>query len=379
MLFLGGMIFGVVNRMTGNNEVKTAVSVDPTSQPTEEVVPVVLFEVPDIDEFGGEEVVAEGVASVEASKENELVITPRLSEIAITEFRNRMRLEELQARSAGLQSTSKINFRLADNYGTEIPPMSNAETMASTHGATVVDDPLQRQRALLERLAQRGSRSVNNDPNKQTEKHQFITRQISDAGYLSHRVTPSLSAYELKTGTIIPGILLTEINSDLPGTILGQVSSNIYDTATGRYLLIPQGSKLIGAYDSKITYGQKRALVTWRRLVFPDGQSLNLDNMLGVDQLGTSGFSDKVDNHFGRVFGSLFGLSIFQAIPLKLKGGGEASELEKITATNISKTGEKLTEKNLGIQPTVRVRPGYRFNVLVNKDILFTSPYLVAQ
>ena len=122
--------------------------------------------------------------------------------------------------------------------------------------------------------------------------------------YNSGQLQRNVSKYQVGMGTIIPSALITGVNSDLPGMIIGQVSQNVYDSQTGKYLLIPQGTKLIGQYDSQTTYAQTRALVVWQRLIFPNGTSISIDNMQGVDQAGYSGLHDKVKSHFGRVIWS---------------------------------------------------------------------------
>ncbi len=220
------------------------------------------------------------------------------------------------------------------------------------------------------------------DPNNQAGKAAYFANNVSsaaDSGYLLQTVHPPVSPFELKAGSLIPGILLTAINTDLPGLIVGQVSRNVYDSVSGRYLLVPQGARLIGDYDSQITYGQKRALVAWRKIIFPDGGILNLAGMRGIDQAGHSGFRDKVNRHYGRLFGSIFLLSIFQAIGNEIgdqdNDAVDTSELEKVAAANIAETGRELTERNLGIQPTIRVRAGYVFNIFVERDIVFPRAY----
>src|SRR5450631_642498 len=139
------------------------------------------------------------------------------------------------------------------------------------------------------------------DQNMQGRKNDFLTQTDRSDGYLPNQMVRPRSPYEVKAGTIIPTVLITGINSDLPGTILGQVRENVYDTVSGNYLLIPQGSKLLASYDSMVAYGQERVLVCWQRLIRPDGTSLSLDCQPGVDLGGYAGFTDTVDNHWWRV------------------------------------------------------------------------------
>ena len=153
---------------------------------------------------------------------------------------------------------------------------------------------------------------TNQDQNGQEEKRNFIGSSNSTQFYTGSGLRAPLSKFEIKSGTVIPCTIITGINSDLPGMITAQVRQNVYDTASGRFLLIPQGTKVIGVYDSKIAYAQKRLLVVWNRLILPNGNSLNLEGMPGVDLSGYAGLRDKVNNHFGKlitggIMTSLFG------------------------------------------------------------------------
>ncbi|MCX6131515.1 MAG: hypothetical protein NTX25_20945, partial [Proteobacteria bacterium] len=150
------------------------------------------------------------------------------------------------------------------------------------------------------------------DPNLQTRKESFFNQQIA-SNYLPHQKVAPLSPYEVKQGTVIPGVMVTGINSDLPGQIIGQVSQNVFDSVSGKNLLIPQGTKIIGSYDSFVAVGQERALVAWRRLVFPDGMAIDLLGMSGADQGGYAGLSDQVNNHYFKIFGSALMLSLVGA------------------------------------------------------------------
>lgn len=197
--------------------------------------------------------------------------------------------------------------------------------------------------------------------------------------------TPS-SAYLIQAGTFIPGILITGINSDLPGQIIGQVRTHVYDSPTGRYCLIPQGSKLIGVYDAKIIYGQARVLVAWQRLMLPNGQSMDLSDMAGVDNSGYAGFTDRVDAHYTKLLGSAVLTSVLGAgAQLSLPqtdqpGHAQANTLTESLAQNVGTslvhTASELTNKNMNIQPTLDIRPGYTFNISVTKDLVFPKPYV---
>jgi type IV secretion system protein VirB10 len=165
------------------------------------------------------------------------------------------------------------------------------------------------------------------------------------------------------------------------------VTSNVYDTATGLYLLIPQGSRLVGKYDSRISYGQDGVQVAWSRIIYPDASSIDLDGMLGVDSQGNAGLRDKVDRHYRRIVGFSVLTSLFTAA-FSISQRQSQSALAYPTAgqtaasavgQELSQTGAQITRRNLNVQPTIKVPAGYRFNVRVNRDILFESPYEPAQ
>ena len=135
---------------------------------------------------------------------------------------------------------------------------------------------------------------MDQDQNKQLSKQAFLRQKVDVETFSGYFIQDRLSDYQVFAGTVIPGLMITGVDSDLPGTIIGQVAENVYDTATGAYLLIPQGTKIIGRYDSQTTFGQSRVLVVWNRLIFPNGKSVLLGNMSGADREGYSGFHDKV-------------------------------------------------------------------------------------
>lgn len=166
------------------------------------------------------------------------------------------------------------------------------------------------------------------------------------------------------------------INSDLPGQVVGQVRQNVYDTATGQYLLIPAGARLIGTYDSTVTSGQKRVLVAWTRIVYPDGTSVSLDRMPGADRGGYAGFKDKVNSHYGRMFVNALLLSGFSAgvqLSQPQSTGNGLSAREIATAEmgrQLGQLGAEVARRGLDVQPTITIRPGYRFNIMVTKDMV---------
>ena len=218
------------------------------------------------------------------------------------------------------------------------------------------------------------------DQNMQREKIAFVEKERKQSIYLQSALTQPMSPHQIMAGTIIPGVMITGINSDLPGQITAQVRENVYDTVSGKYLLVPQGTRMVGMYDSKVAYGQERVLIVWTRLIMPDGSSIDLEGMQGVDMSGYSGLADQVNNHWGKLITGVVLSSVFAAGTKIASGNDIAGELnfQQQAATgaaeNVARVGERFTERNLNIQPTIEIRPGLRFNIFVNKDMVL-RPY----
>lgn len=221
--------------------------------------------------------------------------------------------------------------------------------------------------------------------NMQSRKEAFLTasRQQHADDYLRPNREAPMSRYEIKTGWEIPAVLEQSLNSDLPGELKALVTSNVYDTATGLYLLIPQGSRLIGKYDSRISYGQDGVQVAWSRVIYPDASSIDLDGMLGLDSHGNAGLRDKVDHHYTRLIGFSVLTSMFTAAfdisqrtnQSTLTYPSPAQTAGSAVGQELSQTGAQITRRNLNVQPTIKVPAGYKFVVHVNRDILFEAPY----
>lgn len=195
------------------------------------------------------------------------------------------------------------------------------------------------------------------------------------------------SPYELHAGSVIPATLLTGINADLPGTIIGQVRDDVFDSVTGTYLLIPRGTKLVGTYDSRIVQGQRRVLVAWTRLLYPDGSSMDISGMAGTDPAGYAGFAANVDEHLNKVFNSALLLSIIGAgaqLSQPQQSGsiyaapGIGQTIAGAVGQQIGNTSIQLTQRQLQVPPTLEVPPGYLFDVMVDRDIVLTAPYTIA-
>ena len=220
------------------------------------------------------------------------------------------------------------------------------------------------------------------DQNAFAEKAAFAGQTTRRPAYLAEGRIKPLSPYELKAGAVIPIVLLTGINSELPGEILGQVAENVRDTATGRFVLVPQGTRVVGRYDFQVAYGQERVQVVWNRLIYPDGSSLDLEGMPGADQAGQSGFADQVDHHYMRLFGSALFVSAFSA-GIQLSQPQTASSGQVLTPPQVAtaslgqqmgELGTELARKNMNIAPTITIRAGYRGEILTTRDVII-SPW----
>ncbi len=213
------------------------------------------------------------------------------------------------------------------------------------------------------------------------------TRQFSNGGDWTNlsAVEPPSTKHIIRTGSVIPATLISAINSDLPGQIIGQVSQDVYDTPTGRHILIPQGSRLVGEYSSQVQYGQSRVFAVWQRIIFPDGKALDLGAMPGSAGAGYAGFRDRVNNHYLRIFGSAIMMSAILAgveMTQEEQNAREGSNQQRMSDALSEALGNQLggvmaemLQKNMNIAPTLEIHPGYRFNVMLVKDLEFKSPY----
>lgn len=223
------------------------------------------------------------------------------------------------------------------------------------------------------------------DQNKQERKAAFMkaAETATAATYLKQIKQDPLSKYEVKAGWSIPASLITDMNSDLPSQVVGQVRENVFDTATGRFLLIPQGTKCIGTFDSQIAVGQERFLIVWQRLIFPDGSSLSLEGMPGADQAGAGGFGADVDNHYMKIYGNALmmslvagGLQLSQKESTSNNGTPSASQtMASAVGQQLGTVSTQMIQQNMRIQPTLKQFYGYRFNIMVTKDMIFPKSY----
>jgi type IV secretion system protein VirB10 len=211
----------------------------------------------------------------------------------------------------------------------------------------------------------------------QTRKLTFLKSGPEKEVYNPHGLQTPVSAYQLMAGAVIAASLVTGLNSDLPGFVIAQVTEHVYDTVSGRFLLIPQGSRLIGKYDSIVAFGQERALVVWQRIILPDGSSIVIDNLPATDTGGYAGLADQVDLHTWKLLKGV-ALATVLGVSSELAFGSADSDLVKAlqqsTQSTTNRAGQRLVERNLNVQPTITVRPGWPLRLVVHKDLVM-RPY----
>ncbi len=214
-------------------------------------------------------------------------------------------------------------------------------------------------------------------PGYQDRKLAFLNGKPDDQIYNPHRLQRLVSPFTLMAGSIIPASLITGLNSDLPGFVIGQVTENVYDTVSGRYLLVPQGTKIIGKYDSVVAFGQKRALIVWQRLIRPDGSSIVIDNLPATDEGGYAGLEDEVDYHTWQILKGI-ALATILGVGTEISLGNSENDLiaaiRQSAQENTNRAGQNMVERTLDVQPTLTVQPGWPLRIIVHKDLVL-DPY----
>jgi type IV secretion system protein VirB10 len=211
----------------------------------------------------------------------------------------------------------------------------------------------------------------------QNQKLAFMNGPVDRRTVSLDRLEAPPSPYVVQAGAVIPAALITGIRSDLPGQVTAQVTEDVYDSPTGRYLLIPQGARLIGQYDSQISFAQSRVQLVWTRLILPNGKSIVLERQPGADAEGYAGLEDEVDNHWGMLFKAAL-LSTMLSVGAEAGTSDSANNLAQAirmgASSSISQTGQQIVERNLNVQPTLSIRPGFPVRVLVDRDLVL-APY----
>jgi type IV secretion system protein VirB10 len=241
------------------------------------------------------------------------------------------------------------------------PPASPATTLS---GATEV-------------LGEKPPIDADSIQNMQDRKLAFLNGAIDKRTVSGERLEGPASKYIVQAGSVIAAALLTGIRSDLPGQVTAQVTENVYDSPSGRYLLVPQGSRLIGIYDSQVSFGQSRVLLVWTRLIFPNGRSIVLERQSGADPEGYAGLEDQVDYHWSRLFMAA-ALSTLLGVGSELGASNTDSDIVRAvrrgSSDSLNQTGQQVVRRNLNVQPTLTIRPGFPVRVIVNRDLVL-APY----
>jgi type IV secretion system protein TrbI len=291
------------------------------------------------------------------------------------------------ARMAGQARESQVFFRLQ----LKVPPREAVAAEArpepaSRPSTTAAQDDLTTISALraaehARALAAGDVDLLATDTTEQTRKLSFLKSSPEKEVYNLHGLQRPASPYQLMAGTVIAASLISGLNSDLPGFVIAQVTENVYDTVSGRHLLIPQGSRLVGKYDNVVAFGQERALVVWQRIILPDGSSIIIDNLPATDTGGYAGLADDLDLHTWQLLkGVALATVLGVGSQLALGTGSSSSDgdlvkaLQQSVQSTTNRAGQRLVERNLNVQPTITVRPGWPLRVIVHKDLVL-RPY----
>lgn len=321
--------------------------------------------------------------------------------------RTRIAQQKMQQLEEAIKARTSVQVnapRSADSSATRVKPVTGLFREEAVHAANATqqteapqNDPSAAYLRRLQRLQHIGtptSATGDDTPGIQATQpsppaigdyRQFDSVSQPDRWRLDEKVQAPRSPYELRAGFVVPALLISGINSTMPGQVIGQVSQDVFDTATGKWTLIPQGARLVGQYSSDVAYGQARILIAWQRIVFPDGKALDIGAMPGADSAGYAGFQDKVNNHYFRIFGSaLLMTGVTAGVALSQPDSNNnnnnnrqdaRSAMSEALGQQLGAVTAQMIAKNLNIAPTLEIRPGYRFNVVVTKDLTFSKPY----
>ncbi|WP_192384828.1 TrbI/VirB10 family protein [Mesorhizobium silamurunense] len=283
---------------------------------------------------------------LDAQNKGQPVVPPTIATPTVDEAEQRRLAEQEAAR------TSRVFFQTGAGASTTTEAPGNSDTSDLAGSGITGQTAQDRQLAFLNAAADR--RTVAPD-----------------------RLTPPASPYVLQAGAVIPAALITGIRSDLPGQITAQVTENVYDSPTGRALLIPQGTRVIGQYDNGVGFGQRRVLLVWSRLIFPNGHSIVLERQPGADAQGYAGVEDGVDYHWGELFKAA-ALSTILSIGAEAGSSGQESDIVRSlrsgASDSVSQVGQQIVQRQLEIAPTLTIRPGFPVRVLVTRDLML-EPY----
>ena len=282
--------------------------------------------------------------------------------------------EDARRKEADAAAASSVFFR-SGQQGKATAPAAAQAAAAAPGSALAGFDPLAAGPAST--AAQPADPTV--AQNGQGQKEAFLQGASTETRNSGHLQMPA-SPYQVMAGTVIAAALVTGIKSDLPGDVIATVTEPVYDTATGKFLLIPQGSRILGRYNSQVSYGQSRVQMVWNRIILPDTSSLTLDNLVGTDPAGYAGLEDEVDRHWDRVFAgaaltTLLGVGAELAAPQNRQDGNRVIIAgQGSLQDSVNQVGQEMTRRNMNIQPTLTERPGLPVRIIVNRDLVL-RPY----
>lgn len=288
---------------------------------------------------------------------------------------NRQRAMASETGGSTIDTVGQAEAAERERQLAELRAARQSGLLVSGRGGGVAPAPTSADAAAVASAPEAGAAGVRldpeSDPNAQGRKAAFIGALDKRGDINPHVLTPPVAPYTLSAGSVIAASLITGLRSDLPGLVTAQVTERVFDSATGRILLIPQGARLIGSYDSVVAFGQKRALIVWQRIMLPDGSSLRIDNVPATDAAGFAGLQDNVDFHTwsllkGVVLSSLFGIGS----ELAFSSDSDLVEaLRRSSQDNVTRAGDQITQRNLTVQPTITIRPGAPVRLVVHKDL----------
>lgn len=314
---------------------------------------------------------------------------------ALRQHKNKVQAESTQQNqnqshdtsAASIPAVAPSSFDNFPDYIKQVDEKAKRQPQSQRNGSnqignqnvnSIINDQKMDEAARTSKLEPDG---VKDELKRQREQEEAEDSEV----YLGTRKKAARSPYEVLQGTYIPAVLETGLNSDLAGYASAVVRQNVYDSISGSYLLIPKGTRIFGKYENKVAYGQKRLLIDWNRLIFADGSSISIKGMPGTDRSGYSGFQDEVDNHFSSLMSGAILMTIIGAgaqlsqpqsssglTPSPSQAMGQTFAAQ--AGNNIANIAGQVVQKNLNISPTITVRPGYQFNIIVNKDMIL-EPY----
>jgi len=327
-----------------------------------------------------QEIEAQVISSQDLDLKKQEIEDEYSTQLEIKKIEDKNKIEEKKLELEAMESP--LSIEIPGPPGTQVVSQGKRTSQDGLNGGldeimNMVKSVTGTKLPVLPALAGQLGAGINNQDSKRT----FLKKEDSDDDYLESIKKKPRSPYEVKAGSYIPAALITGINSDLPGSVNAQVTQNVYDTITGNYLLIPQGAKLVGEYNSNLSFGQQRVQVVWNRIIFPDGKSLDLEKMQGTDIAGYTGFYDKVNNHYLRIYGNAVLLSLMGAgydiLNQNVQQQQGYENPRDIVAANVgqklSDVSEQTLEKNMDVQPTLIVDPGYKFKIFVMKDMVLEN------